>query len=534
MSAAAGTTEPAVGDRRGLPQWVAALVVFTTSAAVLVLEILAARLLAPYVGDSLRTYTAIIGVVLAGIAAGSWWGGRWADTHDPRRLLGPVVTGGGLLGLAVVPLVAWAGEALRGTGAAGTVLVTALAFLAPALLLTAATPLVVKLRLADLDETGRVVGHLSAVGTAGALTGTFATGFVLVAALPTRVVVVLTGSAMVVLGLALALALRDRSGATAVARDRGGAAVVAVVAVAASGLAGAGLAVGSPCERETPYYCVSVTSETTADGREVQVLVLDSLRHSAVDPDDPEHLHFRYTRLVGAVLASRPEGPLDVVHVGAGGFTLPRWLEATRPGSRSTVLEIDPALEDVARERLGWDAPASTRVVTGDARLTLEALPDDSADVVVGDAFGDLAVPWHLATAEFATGVRDVLRPDGVYVLNVIDHGEQRLARAEAATLAGVFDHVGVLAGEARLAREEGGNTVLVASQSPLDTTAVEAALSRLDEAGPGSERTGGGGERLVTGEPFWRWVGAAPVLRDDHAPVDQLLTPYDPPAPAS
>ena len=144
------------------------------------------------------------------------------------------------------------------------------------------------------------------------------------------------------------------------------------------------------------------------------MLVLDDLRHSYVDLDDPRHLEFDYTRWIGDALdAMRPAGrPLDALFVGGGGFTLPRYVAATRPGSRSRVLEVDPQLVDLARERLGPARPARRCAVrTGDARVTLRDEPDDSADVVVGDAFGGRTIPWHLATAEFVADVRRVLRP---------------------------------------------------------------------------------------------------------------------------
>ena len=89
----------------GMPRFVAGALVFTTSAAVLILEILAGRLVAPYVGDSLETYSGVIGTVLAGIALGTWVGGWAADRVDPRRLIGPLLVGGGALAIASVPIV---------------------------------------------------------------------------------------------------------------------------------------------------------------------------------------------------------------------------------------------------------------------------------------------------------------------------------------------------------------------------------------------------------------------------------------------
>ena len=122
----------------------AAGLVFVASAAVLVVEILGIRLLAPYVGLTLETTTAIIGTVLAGIAAGSALGGRAADRVSPRLLLPVLLAAGGALAIATVPLVRLFGEALRGGGDAAALVIALTALLPPATALSAVTPAVVK------------------------------------------------------------------------------------------------------------------------------------------------------------------------------------------------------------------------------------------------------------------------------------------------------------------------------------------------------------------------------------------------------
>ena len=119
---------------------VAAALVFVCSAAVLMLEILAGRLLAPYVGISLETYTSIIGTVLAGIALGAWGGGKLADRIDPRRLLGPTVALGGLLALFTVPVVRYVRRPVEPRAAAAPrVFLAFAAFFLPAVVLSAVT-----------------------------------------------------------------------------------------------------------------------------------------------------------------------------------------------------------------------------------------------------------------------------------------------------------------------------------------------------------------------------------------------------------
>lgn len=150
-----------------MTQAVARTVVFATSAAVLVIEILAQRLLAPYLGVSLEVVTGVIGVVLAGIAVGAWAGGRAADRMDPAKLLGPLLIAGGLSALASPLIVDIAGPAISSAGPLGIVVLTTVGFFLPAAILSAVPPVVVKLRLATLEQTGTVVGSYSAVGTAG-------------------------------------------------------------------------------------------------------------------------------------------------------------------------------------------------------------------------------------------------------------------------------------------------------------------------------------------------------------------------------
>ena len=453
------------GGDRGLSWPVAAVLTFLAAACVLVIEIAAGRLLAPYVGVSLTTYTGIIGAILAGIAVGAWIGGRAADAVGPRALLGPSFVLGGLAAIASVPIVGAVGEAGLGDGFAAIITLATVAFVAPAAILSAVAPMLVRATLTDIETSGSTVGRLSAIGTVGAISGTFLTGFVLLGLVPTSVLIVAVGGLLVVVGLALTVALR-----------RGGLPGVGVLALAALVMGGLALAGPSPCDTESRYYCIAVdVDQVDPDGR---ILVLDRLTHAHVDLADPTHLQFGYVKrfadAAGPYLDALGKPP-DVLHLGGGGFTFPRYLEATRPGAQQTVLELDPRVLQVAREQLGFAPTDAIDVILGDARRSIEALPSDAFDLVVGDAFGGLAVPWHLTTTEFLDEVQRVLRPGGMYVMNLIDYPPLGFVRAEAATAAQLFEHVAVISSDSTLAGETGGNVVLVASADPLDVAAVTA-----------------------------------------------------------
>jgi spermidine synthase len=473
----------------------AAIVVFGSSAAVLVVELAAVRLLAPYVGQSLETFTAIVTVVLAGISFGTWMGGRVADrTDDLPRLIGSELLVGGGLSIAVVPLVALLGQAIVGAGNAGLILVSVVALFAPSAFLSAVSPAVVRLSLASLDETGSTVGRYSAIGTAGAITGSIATGFVLVPLLGTTAIVIGTGTLAALAGALV----RVRRAVTLVA-------VVAGLVVVGSLAAWA----GNRCDHETRYYCVRILEDPDRDsGRR---LVLDDLSHSYVDLDDPTHLEFTYTRMLAAVMMAGTEGPIDVTFLGGGAFTLPAWLDVVRPGSTSTVLEVDPDLPPIVNREMPAPAGIPSQLIIGDGRASMRGLETESADVVIGDAFGGRAVPWHLTTVEFTVNIDRVLRPGGLYVANLIDGPDLHFVRAMSATLQATWPYVAVLSLPERF--ETGGNLVVVAGHRKVDDAAIKALNAEL-----GLE------VEVLAGAELDTFVGDARILTDDHAPVDQLL----------
>ena len=198
-----------------------------------------------------------------------------------------------------------------------------------------------------------------------------------------------------------------------------------------------------------------------------------------------------------------------MVVVGGGGGTLPRWLLATRPGSHVEMLEVDKELVTLDQQRLGLKLSPALQVKVGDARTTLHDLPSGSADVVIGDAFSGLTVPWHLLTHEWIQDVRRVLKPGGLYILNLIDSPPNKLLKAELATLLPLFHDVQLAVTPDVDGLPLGGNEVIIAS----DTTREY----RFDPFTDGASI-------------FWRaevesYAKGAPRLRDDFAPVDQLIS---------
>ncbi|WP_375001055.1 fused MFS/spermidine synthase [Aeromicrobium sp. CTD01-1L150] len=491
--------------RPALSDLSAALLVFGSSAAVLVVELVALRLLAPYLGLTLETSTTVIGIALAAIALGSWAGGQAADRVDPRRTIGPLLAVSGVAAAATPFVVRGAAELDRENGL--VLVVAAVMILVPGALLSAVTPMVTKLMLTDLGQTGTIVGRLSGIGTVGAIVGTVVTGFVLISVVRVSTILVGLGLALVIAAVVVEVRVRGwRFG------------VLPAVLVLGGGLTAA-VAPGG-CDVETTYHCVSVVPDPQHEGG--RTLVLDGLRHSYVDLTDASNLEFEYIRAMAAAIDSRHRDgtALQAYHLGGGGLTLPQYLREQRPGTRSLVSEIDGGVLRVDTDLLGARTGDDLEVRVEDGRLGLGRLPDGERDLVVGDAFGGVSVPWHLTTREALVQVHRVLRPGGTYAVNLIDYGDLGFARSAVRTLQTVFENVVVLSAAATFDDDGhgGGNLVAVASDGPVDADALRSRLE--DREVPWVVEDGG---------PLQRWIGDARVLVDDFAPVDQLLTPSPP-----
>ncbi|MEU4894160.1 fused MFS/spermidine synthase [Streptomyces sp. NPDC044780] len=239
------------------------------------------------------------------------------------------------------------------------------------------------------------------------------------------------------------------------------------------------------------------------------LLTVDGAPQSYVDLDDPAHLEFEYARRMAHVLdaAAEPGAPLDALHLGGGALTLPRYLAATRPGSRQVVIEADRGLLALVAEHLPLPAGTDVTVRPQDARTALEAAPEGSADVIVADVFGGSRVPAHLTSVEYARAAARALRPGGRYTANLADGAPFTFLRSQLATYRTAFAHLALIAEPSMLRGRRFGNAVLVASQSELPVAAL--ARRAAADAFPA---------RVEYGAALERFTGAAAPVRDEDA----------------
>ncbi|KKK07354.1 spermidine synthase [Micromonospora sp. HK10] len=238
-------------------------------------------------------------------------------------------------------------------------------------------------------------------------------------------------------------------------------------------------------------------------------LLLDGAPQSHVDLTDPTHLEFEYVRrLAAAIDLVAPAGAaLRVLHLGGGALTLPRYVQATRPGSTQRVSEVDGALVELVRRVLPWPADPRLRVRVADARATLTGTREASYDLVVADVFAGARTPAHLTSAEYAAEVARVLRPGGSYLANIADGPPLRHARAQVATVRTVLPEACLVGDAAVLRGRRYGNLVLVASR-------VAPPVPELTRRAAGDWFPG----RVLAGAELDRFAGGAPVVRDADA----------------
>lgn len=248
-------------------------------------------------------------------------------------------------------------------------------------------------------------------------------------------------------------------------------------------------------------------------------LVVDGTPQSHVNVENPSELFFEYVQRIGHVIdqLGMPGEPITAVHLGAGALTLPRYVEATRPGSRQQVIELESDLVDLVREAMPLPRGASIRIRYGDARAMLERLPaglSGSADLVVVDVFSGARTPAHVTSLEFYRQAVALLKPTGVIAINVADGPGLKFARSQASTLRAAVADVAALAETQILKGRRFGNVVLIGSPGalPLDW------MPRLLAGGPHPSK-------VVTGTELTEWIAGAPLS------TDATATPSPPPS---
>ena len=503
------------------------IVVFIASFCTLVIELVAGRIMAPYVGVSLYTWTSIIGVVLAGISIGAYLGGLLADRFPRHSTLGWLLFASGVGAFAISPLTNLLGATnFQTTLMMRILLLTTFIFFIPSCVLGMISPVVVKLTLSNLEKTGNVVGKIYAFSTLGSIIGTFATGFFLISWMGTRNILLTVGVILVLSALIFGGAfIRKKSVAVLF--------VLFIIIFASLTWVFYGYAFKMPVDdktyyfKESDYYTLQVRKLLTKDQKTwADALVLDHLVHSINDMNNPFYLDYEYIRIYEEFMRWRMHraGSLKTLFIGGGGYTLPRCLEIMYPTAEIDVVEIDPEITRIVHEYMGVPKNTRIRSFNEDGRwFVMNCKEKEKYDFIVGDAFNDLSIPYHLTTKEFAEQMATLLKPDGILMANVIDSYQKGLFMPSyIRTLEEVFGKGHVhLVSHKPVSENSGISTrVIVASKRDINMNDFITYLR------------GQGGKEIMSNvmpqEQLQEYLKKRPtiVLTDDYVPVDNLTAP--------
>lgn len=519
-------------------------VVFVCGAALMALEIVAARVLAPALGNSIFVWGSVISSVMVALSLGYWLGGQVADRLGASKTLAPVIAAAGVL-TATVPLVAswvlpWAADL---GPRLGSLAASVLIFFAPSLLMAMVTPLGIRLAATKgLAHIGRSAGALSSISTAGSILGTIGTSFWLIPLLSLEPLIVAIGATLLVTALAalyLPVFYHAEASAGAEERDRALAGRIARYAMPTAlilVLAGVAMAawvlvrVAPAPERnafgetvlfrqDTQYHRIAVTESGT-----VRHLRFDSSHQSAIDMTDGLTSRIRYPDYMQLPMAMVPDAKrVLVIGLGGGAVTKRYWHDY--PDMKVDSVEIDPGVVDVARRYFGLPQDPRLRVFVQDGRRYITTTRE-TYDIIVLDAYYADSLPFHLTTQEFFGEVKSRLNPGGVVVYNVIsslEGDDSRLFRSMYRTAGSVWSELSVFSVE--IGQEHSPtvrqNIAMLATDRPLSRTELLASIRG---------RAGGmvsvPGFASMADDLYEDTVAIAdvPLLTDSYAPTDSLI----------
>jgi spermidine synthase len=481
----------------------ASSIVIITGFAITAIEIAAARIAAPYVGNSLFVWGSSIGVVLFALAVGYAYGGRWADKNPSSRRLGWSIL---VAALWLVPIPLLFGPVsiglirLLGGIPFGLILITQLLmflfFFVPLTALGVVSPYVIRLTTMKLETAGQIIGRLFAISTAGSLLGIWLSAFVLIPLAGVRATLLIVATGLIVL-------------AGVLVRPRVFFALILVALSAFSLSQPLKRGQGVVFARESPYQYVQVV-----DANNQRLLITDDGLGAQSVLREGQQWSGSYYDLLTAAPAFRPDSSRtsNVLILGLGAGTLTHQLRNIYgPSMDITGVEIDPAIIEAGRKYFNLES-SGAHIVNDEARSWLTR-QDRMWNVIVIDVFNrQLSVPAEFTTKEFFQNLSERLTPDGVVAMNVITFPHDTVTASLSRSLRATFPFV-ITAGETG---EHAGNTIFFASRQALNAAAAATILNQHDAPSQVSDVLAQAQPVIVN--------DSAPLLTDDRNSIELHL----------
>lgn len=489
------------------------ITIFLAGMGIMVFELIGSRILAPYVGTTIMVWSALIGVVLAFLSLGYWWGGRIADRKaDHKNLAGIIFMAGVFITLTALlktPVISFLDQYFKSFQWEALWL-SVILFGPASFFMAAVSPYVVRLRLDSIKESGETVGNLYAISTIGSISGTFLTGMFLVP---------LAGNTKILFGLAMVLFLTS----LLVYRQSWLKARAAVLMVALLVPFGAdkidhhfipldfiSSAYMDIAVAESDFTYTDPASGATVTRQLVEMYTSPTAVQSAIFAGNESELVLEYSKLFRVLPGFFNPEARSALLIGGAGYTVAKDFLNQNPAGTMDVVEIDPKMTEVAEKYFNLEMGPRLGIYHEDGRTYLNR-NEKKYDVIMVDAFHAFVAPYQLTTLEAVQKMSDSLTDDGIVLANIyqsIEGDGGKFFRAEYATFKEVFPELYVF----RVQNHDPKavqNLILVATRSP-----EKVELTSEDK------------ELQFYLERYWdgEIVLDMPILTDDFAPTEHYM----------
>lgn len=485
------------------------IIVFVTGAVVMALELVGSRIVAPYLGTSIYVWTSLIGVILASLSFGYYWGGRLADKKPDYRTFSFLILSSaiftGIIGIINIPVLNAVSKFVPDIRVSAVIAATLL-FAPASVMMGTISPYAIRLRMETIEHSGATVGRLYAISTVGSIIGTFASGFFLISFLGSRNILIFLSLILFAVYFLACTGKTSRAGKAAVLFL---AAVFPAVHIFQGYVSG-----NTTIDLDTKYSRILIEEATaTETGKKVRFIRVDrNWAQGAVIIDEPDELFFSYSGFYRLADHYYP-GNKNALLIGGGTYMLARDYIKRNPGNHMDVVEIDPDFTELAKKYFYLEDDSRITSIHEDGRTFLKRTVNKKYDVLFIDVFKSSASPpFQMTTVEAVRSAANLLNENGVLMTNIysaIQGDKGKFFRAAYATIKAVFPQVYVFPVQYPLYGEESQNIIIVAlkSDAPPDIVRFDPEMKKYLSH-------------------MWKYKIDCdlPVLTDDFAPVEHYL----------
>lgn len=416
------------------------IIVFLAGAIGMGLELIAARVLSPYVGSSNVVWTSIIGIILASMSLGYWLGGKKADKDANINTLSSILMLAAIF-TSLIPIL----ETLVVKQLAGmienliiaAIICAVIVFSIPSFILAMISPFAVKIKSKEDDEIGSLSGRVSSLSTIGSITGTFLMGFVLIP----NIGVSNINIAVTLVLVTMSVFAREERNKKYIYSTILTVCIMLILIITGKWL----FKINNPdiiLDTDSQYSRIWVKQVST-EMATYKTLQVDTGLESYINAETGE-MGAKYLRFYDLFEYFNKDAKSTLL-IGGAAYTYPIHYLDKYEDKTIDVIEIDDKMTQIAEEQFGLNtSEPRLKIYTQDGRSYLN-YSSNKYDTIMIDAFKGTNAPFELTTYEALVQAKNMLNDNGMVLTNVIssvEGQESEFIKYEYATYKAVFDDV--------------------------------------------------------------------------------------------